>query len=274
MGNNHRMDYGEEGLADTLKALEEAKIVYGYDDILGYYEDAEKGIKVGFVSVNEVYDGKQVEKYLENGIAALKADESVDLVIACCHWGDELDNYPNEYELNLGKQCIDWGADLVLGHHPHVMQGIEEYNGRFIVYSLGNFCFGGNKNPKDKDTMIFQQTFTFVNGVKQEDKDIRVIPCRISSVTSKNDYCPTPVTGDKAIKVIDKINEFSKQFELQFDYEGYLINREAVKEQDMPQESESAEPEPEAESSTAEEGNATEREGTGTELTTKEETKE
>lgn len=259
MGNNHRMDYGEEGLADTVKALEEAGIVYGYDDILGYYEDTEKGIKVGFVSVNEVYDEKQVEKYLEEGIAALKADETVDLVIACCHWGDELDNYPNEYELNLGKKCIDWGADLVIGHHPHVMQGIEEYNGRFIVYSLGNFCFGGNKNPKDKDTMIFQQTFTFVNGVKQEDKTIRVIPCRISSVTSKNDYCPTPVIEKAAVKVIDKINEFSKQFELQFDYNGYPVTDE---------------PETEAESSTAEEGNATEQEETGTELTTQEETKE
>lgn len=60
----------------------------------------------------------------------------------------------------LGRKCVDWGADLVLGSHPHVLQGIELYQGKFIVYSLANFCFGGNRNPKDKDTMIFQQQFT------------------------------------------------------------------------------------------------------------------
>ena len=223
MGNNHRMDYGEEGLADTVAALEGAGIVYGYDDILGYYEDTEKGIKVGFVSVNEVYDETLVETYLMQGIAALRIDETVDLIVACCHWGEELDRYPNKYELGLGKKCIDWGADLVLGHHPHVMQGIEEYKGKFIVYSLGNFCFGGNKNPKEKDTMIFQQTFTFVNGEKQEDQVIRVIPCTISSVSHRNDYCPTPVTGEDAVRVIDKINDYSKQFDIQFDYEGYPV---------------------------------------------------
>lgn len=246
MGNNHRMDYGEEGLADTVAALESVGIVYGYDDILGYYEDEETGIKVGFVSVNEVYDETLVETYLKEGIEILKGDETVDLIFACCHWGDELDRYPNEYELNLGKQCIDWGADLVLGHHPHVMQGIEEYKGRFIVYSLGNFCFGGNKNPKEKDTMIFQQTFTFVNGEKQEDQVIKVIPCTISSVSKRNDFQPTPVTGEDAIRVIDKINEYSKQFNLQFDYEGYPISPETSQETTQPEAKENASQESEA----------------------------
>ena len=83
MGNNHRMDYGEEGLKDSLAALDGAGIVYGYDDVLGYYEDTEKGIKVGFVSVNKVYDKEKVEIYLEQGIATLKADETVDIIIAC-----------------------------------------------------------------------------------------------------------------------------------------------------------------------------------------------
>ncbi|MBQ9123221.1 MAG: CapA family protein [Lachnospiraceae bacterium] len=246
MGNNHRMDYGEEGLADTVAALESVGIVYGYDDILGYYEDEETGIKVGFVSVNEVYDETLVETYLKEGIEILKEDQTVDLIFACCHWGDELDRYPNEYELNLGKQCIDWGADLVLGHHPHVMQGIEEYKGRFIVYSLGNFCFGGNKNPKEKDTMIFQQTFTFVNGEKQEDQVIKVIPCTISSVSKRNDFQPTPVTGEDAIRVIDKINKYSKQFDLQFDYEGYPTIPEASQETTQPEAKENASQESEA----------------------------
>lgn len=75
--------------------------------------------------------------------------------------GIEKDTYPENYQQVLGRKCIDWGVDLVIGHHPHVLQGIEEYKGRYIIYSLANFCFGANRNPADKDTMIFQQTFTF-----------------------------------------------------------------------------------------------------------------
>ena len=111
---------------------------------------------------------------------------------------------------------------LPVGHHPHVLQGIEEYQGKYIVYSLGNFCFGANKNPADKDCMIFQQTFTFADGVKQEDKDIRVIPCSISSVKERNDFKPTPATGDEAQRIMDRINEFSAGFGLAFDAEGWL----------------------------------------------------
>ena len=77
--------------------------------------------------------------------------------------------------MNLAHSAIDNGADLVLGHHPHVLEGIEVYNGKNIVYSLGNFCFGGNSNPSDKDTMIFQQTFTVQNGELVEDNVTNII---------------------------------------------------------------------------------------------------
>ena len=219
MANNHRLDYHEEGTKDTVAVLEQEGIIYAYDDITGIYET--KGIRIGFVSVNEVSQGWAVEKYLEQGIASLQ-DQEVDLIIACCHWGVEREYFPENYQQSLGKKCIDWGADLVIGHHPHVLQGIEEYNGKYIVYSLGNFCFGANKNPADKDCMIFQQTFTFVDGVKLENKDIRVIPCSISSVKERNDFKPTPATGDEAQRIMDRINEFSAGFGLSFDAEGRL----------------------------------------------------
>lgn len=219
MANNHRLDYHEEGTKDTVAVLKQEGIAYAYDDIVGIYKT--KGISIGFVSVNEVGQGYAVEKYLEQGIASLQED-GVDLIIACCHWGVEREYFPENYQQSLGKKCIDWGADLVIGHHPHVLQGIEEYNGKFIVYSLGNFCFGANKNPADKDCMIFQQTFTFADGVKQEDKDIRVIPCSISSVKERNDFKPTPAVGDEAKRILDRINEFSAGFGLTFDSEGRL----------------------------------------------------
>lgn len=223
MGNNHRLDYKEQGTADTVEALEAAGILYAYDENYCMYET--KGIRIGIVSVNEVGQGAGVEKYLQEGIEQLR-QEGADLVFACCHWGIEREYYPEDYQKSLGRKCIDWGYDLVIGHHPHVLQGVEEYGGKFIVYSLGNFCFGANRNPPDKDCMIFQQTFTFLEGEKQEDREIRVIPCSVSSVTGRNDYKPTPSEGEEARRIVDKINECSRSFGVVFDEEGYLLKTE------------------------------------------------
>lgn len=220
MGNNHRLDYYERGTRDTVAALEEEGITYAYDKNFGLYET--KGIRIGFVSVNEAGQGAGVEKYLEEGILLLR-QEGADLVLACCHWGIERDNYPEEYQQNLGRKCIDWGADLVIGHHPHVIQGIEEYKGRYIVYSLGNFCFGANRNPKDKDCIIFQQTFIFGDGQCLADTEARVIPCSVSSVANRNDYKPTPAEGDEAQRILDRVNEYSIPFGVQLDEKGYVI---------------------------------------------------
>lgn len=222
LANNHRLDYKTQGTKDTTEALDSAGIAYAYDNI--YCMAEVKGIQIGYVSVNEVGQGAAVEKYLQEGIAKLRED-GADLVLACCHWGIERENYPEEYQKSLGRKCIDWGADLVIGHHPHVLQGVEEYNGRFIVYSLGNFCFGANRNPSDKDCMIFQQTFTFVDGERQEDKEIRVIPCSVSSVTTINDYKPTPAEEEAAQRIIGRINEYSADFGIAFDGDGYLLQQ-------------------------------------------------
>lgn len=221
MANNHRLDYLKQGSDDTVAVLEEAGITYAYDKNIGIYEV--KGIRIGYVSVNELEWGAGVETLVEEGIGRLK-EEQVDLILVCCHWGIEREYYPEDYQQVLGRKCIDWGADLVIGHHPHVLQGVEEYQGKFIIYSLGNFCFGANRNPEDKDTMIFQQTFTFIDGQKQEDKNIRVIPCSISSVSSRNDFKPTPAAGEEAKRIINKLNEYSREFGVQFDEFGLQIN--------------------------------------------------
>lgn len=105
-GNNHRMDYGKQGNDDTVTLFEEKGIPYAYDDKLGIYET--KGLRIGFVSVNEVYDGKGVEVWLEKGIKSLK-EEEVNLIIACCHWGIEREDYPEDYQTELGKN-VSTGA--------------------------------------------------------------------------------------------------------------------------------------------------------------------
>lgn len=223
MANNHRLDFGTQGTKDTVAALEAERILYAYDDIVCISEV--KGIRIGYVSVNEVAWGKGTETLVKEGIDKLK-EEGVDLIIACCHWGIEKEYYPEEYQTELGRKCIDMGADLVLGHHPHVLQGIEEYNGKYIVYSLGNFSFGANRNPADKDTMIFQQTFTFVDGQLQSDLNARVIPCSVSSVTNRNNFQPTPLEGEEALRVIERLNEFSKEMGVNINKDGGLQNGE------------------------------------------------
>lgn len=220
MGNNHMMDYLQQGKDDTIQVLEEAGIIYAREKTVGIYETG--GIRIGMISVNELSQGYLVEDTIQKGIAELQ-EESVDLIFVSCHWGVEREYYPEDYQKILGEKCIDWGADLVIGHHPHVLQGIDEYKGKYIVYSLGNFCFGANRNPPDKDSMIFQQTFTFIDGEKQEDQEIRIIPCSLSSVSERNNYQPTPAEGDEKIRIINKINEFSQGFGVQFDIDGKLI---------------------------------------------------
>ncbi len=210
MANNHRLDFGLGGTADTEDALEAEGIAYAYDTNVTVYET--KGIRIGFVSVNEVAWGFGTETLVKEGIEKLQGMENAPhLIIVACHWGVEKDNYPEAYQLELGKKCIDMGADLVLGHHPHVLQGIEEYNGKLIIHSLGNFCFGANRNPADKDTMIFQQTFTFVDGVKQEDMVANVIPCTVSSISHRNNFQPTPLEADDMTRVIERLNEYSAE---------------------------------------------------------------
>ena len=221
MANNHRPDYLRQGSDDTVKVLEETGIPYAYDQYTGIYETPQ-GILIGFVSVSETKEEPIGEKYLEEGIASLR-EAGCDLVFACCHWGLELHYSPNDFQKDLGRKCIDWGADLVIGHHPHVIQGIEEYQGKYIIYSLGNFCFGANRNPKDKDCLIVQQTFTFIDGVKQEETQLKVIPCSVSSVTDRNDYKPTPAEGREADRILDKLNKYSLELGLQFDQNGYPV---------------------------------------------------
>ena len=206
--NNHSHDYGDQSFNDTLAALDDAGIVhFGYDETA--VMDV-KGIKVGLVGIYELYDHLEREQQLKDNIAKVKAD-GAQLIVAIFHWGNETETIPDSNQTTLGRIAIDEGADLVCGHHPHVLQGIETYKGRNIVYSLGNFCFGGNSSPSDMDTMIYQQTFTIdADGVKK-DNVTNIIPCSISSAAydGYNNYQPTPAEGDEATRILGKINERS-----------------------------------------------------------------
>lgn len=209
LANNHSHDYGDQSYTDTIAALDAAGITnFGYDRTAVMDVN---GVKVGLVGTYELADGMGCEDEMIANIKAVE-EQGAQIVIVSFHWGLEKENYPTENQVNLAHSAIDNGADLVLGHHPHVLEGIEVYNGKNIVYSLGNFCFGGNSNPSDKDTMIFQQTFTVQNGELVEDNVTNIIPCSISSDPSYNNYQPTPLEGDEAGRVKGRIEEYSSGF--------------------------------------------------------------
>ena len=210
LANNHSFDYGKKSYEDTITALEAEGISsFGYErtavmDI--------KGVKVGLAGVYELAEHIDCKQDLLDNIASLK-EQGAQIIIVSFHWGQEKENVPSDVQVDLAHAAVDNGADLVLGHHPHVLQGIEEYKGKNIVYSLGNFCFGGNSAPSDMDTMIFQQTFTVKDGKLQEDNVTNILPCKISSAYEEgyNNYQPILAEGEQKEKIFERLSEYSQK---------------------------------------------------------------
>lgn len=215
LANNHTMDFGSSGFADTKKTLKDNDISYCIGSTIAYKQV--KGVKIAFIGFNAL--SGVTEQQVKDTIKKAK-QKKAKIIIASFHWGIEKEYYPNTRQKTLGRCAIDSGASLVLGHHPHRLQGIEKYKGRYIVYSLGNFCFGGHTNPDDKDTMIFQQTFYVKNGKLLKKNDAKVIPCSISSVSYTNDFQPTVLKGNSRKRVLNKINKLSKGMNASFKSNG------------------------------------------------------
>ena len=208
VANNHSHDYGDQGFADTKENLKKAGIT-----TFGYNETAlmeVKDVKIGLVGIYELHDHLEREHQVRVNIQKVRA-EGADLVFVVFHWGNEKDTVPDANQVTLAKLAIDNGADLVVGHHAHVLQGVTTYKGKTIAYGLGNFCFGGNSAPSDMDTMIFQQTFTLDTDGSVTSEEPNLIPCRISSDYYINNYQPTPATGDEADRILQKIRERSEE---------------------------------------------------------------
>ena len=209
LANNHTYDYGQKGYDATRKALQDVEIDYfGYADVL--YKDV-KGIRIGMVGFNQLGNVEQgldmnvFKKEVAEMTAKLRGE--CDLVIASFHWGKEYQYQQNGLQKELAYLAIDSGADLVIGNHPHVLQPIEKYNGKYIAYSLGNFCFGGNKTPKDYDTAIYQQTFIFdSDNILQPITEPTIIPCSVSSQKNLNNYKPAIAVEPQYSNVLKKLD--------------------------------------------------------------------
>jgi len=197
--NNHVMDHGEEGYEETKETLRNAGVVYSNSEEIGIYDA--KGIQIAMLSYNclDRYD-KPVGSYanLYDKVAAdiQETKKVYPIVIVSFHWGKEKYYYPTENQIRMGRLAVDSGADLVVGHHSHRRNAIEQYNGVYICYSLGNFCFAGNDRPSDMTSFIFQTRFRMSKTGDISNTGFRIIPITISSIQKKNNFVPTPITDD------------------------------------------------------------------------------
>jgi poly-gamma-glutamate synthesis protein (capsule biosynthesis protein) len=217
IANNHARDYGTAGYESTKSVLDAAGVSY-VEVYSSTVIELEKGLTVGLYaidgSVNAIDKNKAVA-----GVQKLK-EEGVDLIIVAAHWGNEGKYRPNSSQQDIGKALIDAGANIIYGHHPHVLQKIEEYNGGIIYYSLGNFSFGGNTNPRDKDSVIVRQEVIHNPDGSVSLGELALIPCSISSVEDRNNYQPTPCEEGTEMydRILSKLDGSFDGYDLVVDY--------------------------------------------------------
>ena len=197
--NNHMKDYGQAGYEDTLAALKKENLIIGDYNKPVYLE--KNGIKAAIMFVN-LWSLGDADKIIAD---MKKLDADTDYKIIYFHGGVEGTNYPEQWKVNACRKLIDSGANFVIGMHPHVLQPIEEYHGGVIVYSLGNFLFGGNTAPV-KNTIIYQIE------LKKGSYSQNVIPCQVYS-GSRNNWQPCyPETESSRQKTLDLLVMTDKRY--------------------------------------------------------------
>jgi hypothetical protein len=205
IANNHIYDYGKQGITDTINVLKENNV-----DICGegykILRDI-KGVKFGFLGYTGWEYSNNLKTKIVSDISELRK-QGAQVIIPYFHWGIERSYEPYDVQQNLAKFSIDNGADAVIGSHPHVIQSLESYKGKLIVYSMGNFCFGGNSNPPDKRTFILQAKVN-IEDDKLKNFQYKILPAMISSRNDKNDYIPTLAGGDNKGNILKTLNELS-----------------------------------------------------------------
>ena len=196
LANNHTNDYGTAGYKDTVKAVTAAGLEYGNNDRTFYLE--KNGYRIAVIC-----HGLWVESQASTIIQRIKAAEKdSDFQIVFYHGGTEGVHAPEEWRVRASRRLIDNGADLVLGNHPHVLQPRETYRGKEIVYSLGNFCYGGSRGPRNR-TIIYQLTLHVEDGTLT-DMVSEIIPCYVHTGGKVNNYCPAPITDkEERQRVLD-----------------------------------------------------------------------
>lgn len=227
LANNHIMDYGPEALNDTLKNLRSAGIAHvGAGKTLNEASMPAafriRNINSAFLAFSNTFpkefwaDKGRPGTVLGSAWAvrkAVKAASGTSPLIASFHWGEELARQPKDYQVELAHLAIDSGADLVVGHHPHVPQPIEIYRGRPILYSLGNFAFGSySKNAKEG---LMVKAFIGSDGAPAK---LEIYPLLVDN--GKVAFRPRLLTGPEGRAVFDSLTEAIPESAAQIKWEG------------------------------------------------------
>ncbi len=217
IANNHARDYGQAGYDSTKQLLEAAGVEY-VEAYTSNMFTLENGLVVGLYAIDGSVAGIEKDRAVE-GVKQLKED-GAELIIVAAHWGNEGKYRPNAQQQDVGKALIDAGANIIYGHHPHVLQKIEEYNGGIIYYSLGNFSFGGNRAPRDMDSVIVQQEIIRKSDGTVTLGEVTLIPCSISSEEKFNNYQPTPCEEGSEMydRILSKLDGTFTGYDLVVDY--------------------------------------------------------
>jgi poly-gamma-glutamate capsule biosynthesis protein CapA/YwtB (metallophosphatase superfamily) len=211
--NNHAADFGAEGILETIHQLDSIGIRH-----TGIGRNLAEARKPVVLKVNDIrigllgYGGSRThiasrtlpgttsrsQWLILEDIKRLRPH--VDFIVINLHWGNELDTEPDSDQIHLAHQIIEGGADLIVGHHPHVLQGIERYHGKIIAYSLGNFVFGGNSRSANSETAVLKVRFT------KDTVEVWAVP------VSVRNWQPAPAESSAAQQVLQCLQERSQVF--------------------------------------------------------------
>ena len=196
LANNHTGDYGPAGFRDTIAAVEDAGLLYGSNDETFYFE--KNGFRIAFIC-----HGLWLEGQAGDIIRRIhEAEEDSDFQIVFYHGGKEGVHTPEPWKQRASRRLVQEGADLVLGNHPHVLQPRESYEGVDIVYSMGNFCYGGSKKPENR-TIIYELKLHINGDGTLGEKAGTIIPCYVYT-GELNNYCPAVIEEETVRqKVLD-----------------------------------------------------------------------
>lgn len=218
LANNHMMDYGEVGLEETLRHLDNVGILHAGagSNLAAARKPAFMLIgdkSIAFLAYSRTFPSEFYAGHDRAGTAPgvdsqyvediSRAKSVADYVIVSFHWGAEKATIPRLYQVDVAHRAIDAGADVVIGHHPHVLQGIERYKNGIIFYSLGNFAFGSMSSTSDVSAIA---RVTLDDGIKE----VEVIPLNVCNREIK--FQPRVLNGKGALSVMNHLNQLSKQF--------------------------------------------------------------
>lgn len=200
LANNHTMDFGERGYLDTKSALTQDSILFFGGRETTIFE--KNGIRIAFLGLSYTEENRTEKEWIKEEIRRLKKEENVNAVVFCYHGGREYSEARTQKQVDIAKLAVNAGADLVIMHHPHVVQGMSIFNNRSVCYSLGNFCFGGNKNVRAIESLVVAATLSFSDDGKYLGQQIDLYPAHISGTQPRTNYQPLLVTGRDAKRVM------------------------------------------------------------------------